>query len=134
MAECSMAGVQGTIPFRIPGSNSAASAENATREMAKAPILASEVSYVANREHGEISRSERQTLPSSGLPREGRESLDRRTRPSAQLPGPPNCGPTQPIIVEETETASKRMKSGKAMGSDDLAAEPRKSLYRYCAD
>ncbi|EYC17835.1 hypothetical protein Y032_0029g1898 [Ancylostoma ceylanicum] len=41
--------------------------------------------------------------------------------PIPQLP--PTCGPIQPITVEETMAALKRMKPGKATGPDDVAAE-----------
>ncbi|EYC19244.1 hypothetical protein Y032_0025g1263 [Ancylostoma ceylanicum] len=41
--------------------------------------------------------------------------------PTPQLP--PTYGPIQPIIVDETVAALKRMKSGKATGPDDVAAE-----------
>ncbi|EYC06533.1 hypothetical protein Y032_0075g944 [Ancylostoma ceylanicum] len=45
--------------------------------------------------------------------------------PIPQLP--PTCGPIQPTTVEETMTALKSMKSGKATGPDDGAAELWKS-------
>ncbi|EYB91385.1 hypothetical protein Y032_0206g1963 [Ancylostoma ceylanicum] len=41
--------------------------------------------------------------------------------PIPQLPA--TCGPIQPITVEETMAALKRMKPGEAMGPGDVAAE-----------
>ncbi|EYB86393.1 hypothetical protein Y032_0279g1182 [Ancylostoma ceylanicum] len=47
--------------------------------------------------------------------------------PIPQLP--PTRGPIQPITVEETMAALKRMKPGKATGPDDVAAELWKSRH-----
>ncbi|EYB87852.1 hypothetical protein Y032_0256g368 [Ancylostoma ceylanicum] len=52
--------------------------------------------------------------------------------PIPQLP--PTCGPIQPITVEETMAALKRMKPGKATGPDDVAAELWKSRHWNSAE
>ncbi|EYC44370.1 hypothetical protein Y032_0463g1909 [Ancylostoma ceylanicum] len=47
---------------------------------------------------------------------------------------PPTFGPVQPITIEETLAALKRMKAGKATGPDDMAAEVWKSQCWSPAD
>ncbi|EYC30555.1 hypothetical protein Y032_0005g2716 [Ancylostoma ceylanicum] len=47
---------------------------------------------------------------------------------------PPPLGPVEPITIEETLAALKRMKAGKATGPDDMAAEVWKSQCWSSAD
>ncbi|EYC09780.1 hypothetical protein Y032_0059g3050 [Ancylostoma ceylanicum] len=47
---------------------------------------------------------------------------------------PPTFGPVQPITIEETLPAVKRVKAGKATGPDDMATEVWKSQCWSSAD
>ncbi|EYB90748.1 hypothetical protein Y032_0214g2313, partial [Ancylostoma ceylanicum] len=88
--------------------------------------------YGVNDEHGQLI-TDRKKATKRWCDYFEKISTEEFSHPSIpQLP--PTCGPIQPITVEETMAALKRMKPGKATGPDDVAAELWKSRHWNSAE